>query len=229
MSSRNALDDNFPYLDALLVEKRQRARNTGDSEAGLSTALFQKNWQYIVPCPEDWNIQGDLKGVEIITRYIKNGKHYKTVAWTRVLYVHSSFISCFTSVQWAPPATRTTSSRYGNSSQRRLNMSWSTVLFAAVIRSFLSSLFAGHDGKRTLSVTYPHKKKPHVVRSGHPAGQGLRVRSTPLLPIHYWGTFSFRQTQTPRCQWESAPSCWKMKSFESACSKVKSQFSSVLR
>ena len=36
---------------------------------------------------------------------------------------------------WSPPAARTSSSRYENSSQTRLSMSQSTVLIAAVIRS----------------------------------------------------------------------------------------------
>ena len=35
-----------------------------------------------------------------ITRYVKNKKHHKTLVWTHVLYIHSSFILCFTSAQY---------------------------------------------------------------------------------------------------------------------------------
>ena len=37
---------------------------------------------------------------KIIMRYVKNEKYYKTLAWIHVLYIHSSFISCFTSAQY---------------------------------------------------------------------------------------------------------------------------------
>ena len=72
---------------------------------------------------------------------------------------------------WPPPAVRTTSNRYENSSQTRLNMPRSTVLIAAVIRSFMSSKYVESDGMQTLSLTYPHKKKSHAVKPEDLAGR----------------------------------------------------------
>ena len=36
---------------------------------------------------------------KIITRYVKNEKHYKTLTWTHVFHLHSNVISCFTGAQ----------------------------------------------------------------------------------------------------------------------------------
>ena len=108
---------------------------------------------------------------------------------------------------WSLPATRTTSSQYENLSQTCLSMSQSTVLITTVNRAFMSSIFAGSGGVKTLPLTYPRKKKSHAVSSGDLIGQAQRAPFPAFLPIHRWGTFSFRLAQTPRCQWSGDPPC----------------------
>ena len=74
---------------------------------------------------------------------------------------------------WPSPAAQTTSNQYENSYQTSLRMSRSTVLIAAVIRSFMISIFAGRNGTQALSLTYTCKKKSLTVRFRNLTGQAL--------------------------------------------------------
>ena len=125
---------------------------------------------------------------------------------------------------WTPPDARATSTRNDSSSQTLRSMSVSIVLTAAEIRFLRSSRFVDRGGMNTRSLTYPHRNKSQTVRSGDLAGHEERAWSwLPIRPIHLSGTCSFRKALTFKCQWGGAPSCWYMKSSESACSNGKSQ------
>ena len=117
---------------------------------------------------------------------------------TYVVHIFEFFFLSHECSMWPPSAARTTPRRYENSSQTWLSMSRSTVLIAAVIRCFMSSISARSGGTQTLSLIYPYKKTFHTVKSGELASQRQRaVSSAPLLPSVFfklfWGTETVSQ------------------------------------
>jgi len=70
----------------------------------------------------------------------------------------------------------------------------------------LKFVISGTGVENTLSLTYPHKKKPRGVISGDRGGQGVG----PSLPIHLFGNVAFKNRRTCESQCGGEPSCWKV-------------------
>ncbi|GBN38270.1 hypothetical protein AVEN_244996-1 [Araneus ventricosus] len=65
--------------------------------------------------------------------------------------------------------------------------------------------------------TYLHEKKFKGAMSGDLSGHGVG----PPLPIQRQGNFSSKTFRTPKLQFGSAPSCWKMILFLRKCENFK--------
>ena len=69
----------------------------------------------------------------------KNIVNFSLETWA--VHTFKFYFMVYKCLEWPPSAARTTSGQYENSSQMPLRMSRSTALIAAVIRSFMSSIF----------------------------------------------------------------------------------------